>query len=134
MGRICVITADGRSYYTIVSKLRVAGLRFLSLLPADDTRECGLVITTKKEAASFAVPTISLEELDDSPDVARGQILSKLAGGEQNLIVGIDPGSRIGAAAFSGRLVSRRGRSTRRGAPFLGSQACSRECRRGDCW
>ena len=123
MGRICVITADGRSYYTIVSKLRVAGLRFLSLLPADDTRECGLVITTKKEAASFAVPTISLEELDDSPDVARGQILSKLAGGEQNLIVGIDPGSRIGAAAFLGetRLASRTFNSKRSAVSWVAS-------------
>lgn len=109
MGRICVITADGRSYYSIVSKLRVAGLPFLSLLPGDDSGECGLVVTTKKEAASFSVPTLSLEELDENPDVARGQILSMLAEGQQNLVVGVDPGSRIGAAAFLGetRVASR---------------------------
>lgn len=102
MSRICVITADGRSYYEIVSKLREAGLPFLSLLPADDPRECGLVITTKREAASFEAPTMSLEDLDGNPDVARGQILSKLTEGKQNLVVGIDPGSRIGTAAFLG--------------------------------
>jgi hypothetical protein len=109
MGRICVVTADGRSYYAIVSKLRDAGLPFLSLLPSDDPQECGLVITTKKEAASFSSPTIPLEELDENPDVARGQILSRLAVGEQIMVVGIDPGSRIGAAAFMGetRLASR---------------------------
>jgi hypothetical protein len=109
MNRICVVTADGRSYYTIVSKLRVAGLPFLSLLPDDDPSECGLVITTEKEAASFPVPTISLEELDENPDVARGQILSKVSREEQNLVVGVDPGSRIGAAAFLGetRVASR---------------------------
>ena len=102
MSRICVVTADGRSYYTIVSKLRSAGLPFLSLLPGDDARECGLVITTKEEAGSFTVPTIPLEELDESPDVAKGQILSKLMEGEPTMVVGIDPGSRIGAAAFLG--------------------------------
>lgn len=109
MSRICVITADGRSYYAIVSKLRSAGLPFLSLLPTDDSQECGLVITTKKEASSFTVPTISLEELDENQDVARGQILSRLTEGEQTMVVGIDPGSRIGAAAFLGetRLASR---------------------------
>ena len=109
MSRICVVTADGRSYYAIVSKLRDAGLPFLSLLPSDDPQECGLVITTKKEAASFAAPTVSLEELDENPDVARGQILSRLTEGEQTVVVGIDPGSRIGAAAFLGetRLASR---------------------------
>jgi hypothetical protein len=110
MGRICVVTADGRSYYAIVSKLRTAGLPFLSLLPADDPRECGLVITTKREAASFGAPTISLEELDENPDVARSQILARLTEGEQQtMVVGIDPGSRIGTVAFLGetRLASR---------------------------
>jgi len=123
MGRICVITADGRSYYTIVSKLRIAGLRFLSLLPADDTRECSLVITTKKEAGSFRAPTISLEELDENPDVARGQILSKLSEGEQDLVVGIDPGSRIGTAAFLGenRIASRTFNSKRSAVSWAAS-------------
>jgi hypothetical protein len=109
MGRICVVTEDGRSYYAIVSMLRAAGLPFLSLLPADNQQECGLVITTRREAGSFDAPTMPLEELDENPDVARGQILSRLADTEQNLVVGIDPGSRIGAAAFLGetRIASR---------------------------
>jgi hypothetical protein len=100
MNRVCVITSDGRAYYAIVSKLRSAGLPFLSLLPSDGVSECGLVVTTKREAASFASPTMALEDLDQSPEVARGQILSKLTGGGQILLVGVDPGSRIGAAAF----------------------------------
>ena len=118
-----MITADGRSYYAIVSKLRSAGLPFLSLLPADDPRECGLVITTKREKTSFAGPTISLEELDDNSDVARGQILSRLSEGEQNLVVGIDPGSRIGGAAFLGetRLASRTFNSKRNAVSWVAS-------------
>jgi len=117
MSRICVITADGGAYYAIVSRLRSAGLPFLSLLPTDDTCECGLVITTRKEAALLTSRTISVEDLDENPDVARGEILSKLSEGEETLVVGIDPGSRIGAAAFLGdvRLASRTFNS-RRGA------------------
>jgi len=123
MSRICVVTSDGRSYYTIVSKLRDAGFPFLSLLPSDDARECGLVITTKREAGSFEVPTISLEELDENPDVARGQILSRLTEGQQNLVVGIDPGSRIGTAAFLGetRLASRTFNSRRNAVSWVAS-------------
>src|SRR5208283_2197138 len=102
MSRICVISSDGGAYYAIVSRLRSAGLPFLSLLPSDDQGECVLVITTKKEAPSFACPTIVLEDLDGNPDVARGQILAKLSDGGETLLVGIDPGSRIGAAAFLG--------------------------------
>ncbi|MDV3292928.1 MAG: hypothetical protein LYZ70_01500 [Nitrososphaerales archaeon] len=109
MSRICVVTADGGAYYAIVSRLRDAGLPFLSLLPSDADIECGLVITTKSEAFSFGSPTLSLEDLDENPDVARGQILSKLSRGNRALLVGVDPGSRIGATAFLGeeRLASR---------------------------
>ena len=109
MSRICVITADGGAYYAIVSRLRGAGLPFLSLLPSDADLECGLVITTRSEASAFSSPTLSLEDLDGNPDVARGQILSKLSRGNKTLLVGIDPGSRIGATAFLGeeRLASR---------------------------
>lgn len=117
MGRICVVTSDGRAYYAIVSKLRGAGLPFLSLLPSDDVRECALVVTTRKEVSFFAVPCVALEDLDENQDVARGQILSKLGRGGQNLIVGVDPGSRIGTAAFLGdALLASRTFNSRKGA------------------
>lgn len=117
MSRICVVTSNGGAYYAIVSKLRSAGLPFLSLLPSDDERECGLVITTRKEMASFATPTMALEDLDENSDVAKGQVLSALTPRGQNLLVGIDPGSRIGAAAFLGdSLLASRTFNSRRGA------------------
>lgn len=102
MSRICVITSDGGAYYAIVSLLRNAGLPFLSLLPSDSDLECGLVITTKSEAFSFGSPTLTLEGLDENPDVARGQILSKMSRGNKALLVGVDPGSRIGVTVFLG--------------------------------
>ncbi|MDV3244621.1 MAG: hypothetical protein LYZ66_05545 [Nitrososphaerales archaeon] len=109
MSRICVITSDGAVYYAIVSRLRSAGLPFLSVLPGGAERGCGLVITTRSEALSFKSPTFALEDMDEDPDVARGQILARLSEGGKTLLVGVDPGSRIGAAAFLGeaRLASR---------------------------
>ncbi len=102
MTHICVVTADGGAYYALVSRLRSAGLPFLSLMPGDETGECGLVLTTHAEAGSFAERALALEDLDENLDVARGQILSRLSDGEKVLLVGIDPGRRIGAAAFLG--------------------------------
>ncbi|MDV3278377.1 MAG: hypothetical protein LYZ69_07945 [Nitrososphaerales archaeon] len=102
MSRICVMTADGRAYYTIVSKLRSAGLPFLSLVPGDRSEECELVLTTRAEAGLFHTPTMALEDLDANSDVASGQILARLSEGDRMLLVGLDPGSRIGMAAFLG--------------------------------
>jgi len=109
MSRICVITADARAYYALVSKLRAADLPFLSLSPGDKSNECELILTTRAEAGQFKAATMALEDLDESVDVVRGQILAQLSEGDKTLLVGLDPGSRIGMAAFLGetRLASR---------------------------
>lgn len=109
MRRICVITADSRAYYALVSKLRGAGLPFLSLSPEDRSDECELILTTRAEASQFKVATIALEDLDEGDDVVRGRIFSRLSEGDKTLLVGVDPGSRIGMAAFLGetRIASR---------------------------
>lgn len=109
MSRICVITEDSRAYYALVSKLREAGLPFLSLSPGDASVECELVLTSRAELSRFGPSAMALEDLDQSVDVFRGQILSRLSEGDRTLLVGIDPGSRIGMAAFLGetRLASR---------------------------
>jgi hypothetical protein len=96
------MTADGRAYYALVSKLRSAGLPFLSLVPGDRSEECELILTTRAEAGQFRTPAMALEDLDENPDVAKGQILSRLSEGDRMLLVGLDPGSRIGMAAFLG--------------------------------
>lgn len=102
MTRICVTTSEGRAYYALVSRLRKAGLPFLSMLPTDAFDECELILTTKGEASLFQGSVMVLEELDDDPGVAKSQILSRLAGGDGVLTIGIDPGLRIGMAAFYG--------------------------------
>jgi hypothetical protein len=104
MTRICVITSEGRAYYALVSRLRKAGLPFMSMLPTDAVRECELVLTTRKESGLFKGEKMVLEDLDDDPGIVRSQIVSRLAGGGGVLTIGIDPGMRIGMAAFYGEI------------------------------
>jgi hypothetical protein len=73
------------------------------MLPDDNSDECELVLTTSKEAHLFRRRDVMIgEELDSDPDVTRGQILSRLTGGGGTLLIGIDPGLRMGMAAFYG--------------------------------
>jgi hypothetical protein len=43
-----------------------------------------------------------VEELDDNPFVFKGQILSRLTNAREILLMGVDPGSRIGMAVYYG--------------------------------
>ena len=99
---ICVATSEARAYYTIVSRLRRSGLPFLSVLPESDCRECTLVICTAAEAFRFGDRAVALEDLSDSAGVFKGQLMSRLDGGSDVLIVGVDPGVRTGLAVFYG--------------------------------
>lgn len=103
MSRICVVTSKSRSYYAIVSRLRRAELRFESLVPESDAGECELVLTTAEEAPQFGERALVLEDLDENPGVFKGQVVSRLSPNSEPLLVGIDPGKRIGLAVFLGR-------------------------------
>ncbi len=104
MEGICVATADSRAYYLILSRLRETSLRFASLTPSEVAKHgCDLVITTKMESKLFEGKVVAIEDLDDNPLVMKGQILSRLSGGDDRiLLIGIDPGSRIGLAIYYG--------------------------------
>jgi len=104
MNRICVVTAEPRTYYAIVSKMRRAGLPFSSALPGLDREECALIISSAGEVGQFGGRAIALEDLDENPGVFKGQLLSKLDGGRDVVLVGVDPGTRIGLAAFYGEM------------------------------
>lgn len=105
MPRICVATLDSRVYYNIVTKLKKANLRFISLTNDNDLGQCDLIITSKNEANLFAGNVLSIEELDEDPIILKGQIMASiLKREEQKLILGVDPGSRIGLAVFYGGL------------------------------
>jgi hypothetical protein len=100
---VSVATSDSRAYYSILSRLKMTNLRFVSLTPTQarmQRREP--VITTKREKEFFGA-SIVIEELDDNPLIMEGQILSKISNrNDRTLLVGIDPGSRIGVVVFYG--------------------------------
>jgi len=102
VSRICVATSDARTYYEIVSRMRKAGLVFASLIPGDGSEDCSLVVSGAEELGQFGSKGVALEDLDASPGVFKGQLLSRLDGGSEVVLVGVDPGTRIGLAVFYG--------------------------------
>lgn len=103
MNRICVATSKARAYYALVSRLRRAGLPFSSILPDSDSRDCDIVLTTADESGQFGGRTLALEDLDENPGIFKGQVVSRLAGEKDVIVVGVDPGKRTGLAVFYGQ-------------------------------
>lgn len=97
------MTARARAYYALVSRLRRAGLPFTSALPDSDCGDCDLVLTTADEARQFGTKAMVLEELDENPGIFKGQVVSRLSGEKEVLLVGVDPGKRTGLAVFYGQ-------------------------------
>jgi hypothetical protein len=101
--RICVATSKSRTYYALVSRLRRAGLPFSSILPDYDFRKCELVLTSADEAWQFGDRALALEDLAENPGIFKGQIVSRLMGNGDIILVGVDPGKRTGLAVFYGQ-------------------------------
>jgi hypothetical protein len=97
-----VATARARAYYALVSRLRRAELPFSSVLPGSGLGDCEILLTTAEEAGEFGEKALALEELDENPGIFKGQVLSRLAG-DQVVLVGVDPGKRMGLAVFFGQ-------------------------------
>jgi hypothetical protein len=102
VNRICVVTSKAATYYAIVSRMRKAGLPFSSVLPGTSREDCTLIITSAEEVGEFGGLALALEDLDENPGVFKGQLLSRLNGGGDEMLIGIDPGIRIGLAVFYG--------------------------------
>lgn len=84
--------------------MRKAGLPFVSLVPDSGYPECDLVLTTCAEAKYYGSRAMWVEELDDNPFVLKGQILSRLMNAKETLLIGVDPGTRIGMAVYYGEV------------------------------
>jgi len=62
-----------------------------------------LVITSKREIHAFGKGAVAIEDLNEDSLVMEGQLLSRLLDeSRRELLIGIDPGSRIGVAIFYG--------------------------------
>ena len=104
MRTIKVATDDAKAYYDVVSRLKRTHLRFSSISPGqavDSARD--LVLTTKEEMSSLGGKAVAIEDLNKDPLIMEGQLLSRLLDeSRRDLLIGIDPGSRIGVVMFYG--------------------------------
>lgn len=98
--RIGIATTYGKPYFQFVKALRFLNLKYDSLLPAEIQDYSGsLIFTTENESPKYASQTILNEEiLKEDPTVIQGIIIEKLDRGlnKPELVIGIDPGQRIG--------------------------------------
>ena len=96
-------TSKAGAYYALVSRLRRADLPFSSTLPDFDLDDCALILTTAGEAGRFGPKALALENLDEDPGIFKGQVVSRLTGAGDVILVGVDPGKRTGLAVFYGQ-------------------------------
>ena len=98
--QIVVATVEGRSYYKIVSMLKSMNIGFSSLSPEEASRtNAKIIITTKNEASLISREDLIFDfQLDTSPALFKAMLLKNLSGNyiEDILVVGVDPGNRIG--------------------------------------
>ena len=101
---IKVATDDGNAYYDIVSRLKRTHLRFFSISPGEAVDSVqDLVLTSRREVHAFEGEAVAIEDLNEDSLIMEGQLLSRLLeDSRRNLLIGIDPGSRIGMAMFYG--------------------------------
>lgn len=98
--RIGIATSYGKPYFQFVKALKFLNLKYDSLLPTEiKTYPGNLILTTQQESPQSASHTILNEEiLKEDPTVLQGIIIEKLDSGlsKRELVIGIDPGQRIG--------------------------------------
>lgn len=101
---IAVATIDGRSYFKLVKTLQFLKIDYDSILPDEiNHSDKRLILTTLHEATKIASNLVLYEEdLGTDLTVIKGLITQKLESGmhENMLVIGIDPGNRIGLSVF----------------------------------
>ena len=104
--KVAVATVRGRPYYNITCALRLMELQFDSLSPQEAAvSNARVIITTQDEAGIVNTKGIVMidTELEKYPAIAKAKILRSIMGErviDDQLIIGIDPGSRIGISAI----------------------------------
>jgi len=95
---------SGRSYFKFVNTLKHLKLDYDSVLPEEITSsDKRLILTTVRESEKIPSNLILFDdEFDYDPTIIRGKIVDKLESGIHygSLVIGIDPGSRIGLSVF----------------------------------
>ena len=95
---------SGRSYFKFVNTLKHLKLSYDSVLPEEiASSDKRLILTTVRESEKIQSNLIMFDdEFDSDPTIIRGKIVEKLDSGihHGSLVIGIDPGSRIGLSIF----------------------------------
>ena len=98
--QIVVATVEGRPYYKIVTMLKSMNIGFSSLSPEEASQtDAKIIITTKEEASLIRRQDLMYDfQLDTFPPLFKAMLLKNLNGNytEDILVVGVDPGIRIG--------------------------------------
>jgi hypothetical protein len=104
--KVTVATVRGRPYYNITCALRLMELQFDSLSPEEAAASnAKVIITTQDEAGIVNKKGVVMidTELEKYPAIAKAKILRSIMGErvvDDQLVIGIDPGSRIGISAI----------------------------------
>ncbi len=101
---IAVATVYGRSYFKFVKTLQYLKINYDSILPNEiNQSDKRLILTTIRDIPNIDTTLVLYEEeFDADPTVIKGLIIQKLESGmhENSLVIGIDPGNRIGLSVF----------------------------------
>jgi hypothetical protein len=101
---IAVATVSGKSYFKFINILRCLKLNYDSVLPEEITSsDERLILTTMHESSRIPTNLILLDdEFNYHPTIIRAKIVEKLQSRINNssLVIGIDPGNRIGLSVF----------------------------------
>ncbi len=101
---IAVATVYGKSYFKFVEILRRLKLNYDSVLPEEITSsDRRLILTTIDESSKIPTNLILLDnEFNYHPTIIKAKIVAKLQSGinDSSLVIGIDPGNRIGISVF----------------------------------
>lgn len=99
-------TLNGRAYYTITSILKTLRIPYESIEPGSKPPGgVKLVITTREEKPRIPHTSVAaIEELGQEPIVVKANLYRILHGASGPLVVGLDPGERIGVAIYLGGL------------------------------
>ena len=103
--KVAVATIRGRPYYNITSALKLMELQFDSLSPEEAAMSSAKVIITTQDEAIIVNRKGAVmfdTELEKYPAIAKAKILRSIIGdrADDQLTIGIDPGSRIGISAI----------------------------------
>ncbi|MFZ0185046.1 MAG: hypothetical protein WBV92_03660 [Nitrosotalea sp.] len=97
-------TVSGKSYFKFVNVLKYLKLNYDSVLPEEITcSDKRLILTTMPESLQIPTNLVLLDdEFDHHPTIVKAKIVKKLQSGlnKSSLVIGIDPGSRIGLSVF----------------------------------